>query len=424
MKDVQQYVVEKRKLLGVSQRELALLLGMKESSERTIRSWESGEHKPSAARLATLEELNNYHPFENDSQSSDFKFIDLFAGIGGIRLPFQQRGGQCVFSSEIDKHAKKTYFANYGDYPSGDITQIQAKDIPDHDLLLAGFPCQAFSQAGLKQGFKDTRGTMFFEIQRILAEKRPKMFLLENVKRLRTDKKGETFQTIYDILTGEHKDTIPDDVPMSEEARAALSHKLNYWVGYAVLKASDFGVPQNRERIFIVGFNKDYFNKIDDFDKIFSFPKPTHSKTRVGDILEEVPADDTTYTISDNLWAGHQKRKREHVNKGNGFGYSLFNHDSEHTNTISARYYKDGSEALIDQSHHGKNPRMLTPRECARLQGFPEEFITDAVSKGQAYKQFGNSVCVKVIEAIAVQMVSAFHKAEAIQAQASLLKAV
>ena len=424
MKDIQQYVIQKRKSLGISQKELALLLGMKEAGERTVRGWESGEHKPSATRIAKLEALNNTHPFKHNDKDSIFTFIDLFAGIGGIRLPFQQLGGKCVFTSEIDKHAQKTYFANYGEYPSGDITQIQAKDIPDHDLLLAGFPCQAFSQAGLKQGFKDTRGTMFFEIQRILAEKRPKMFLLENVKRLRTDKKGETFQTIYDILTGQHKDSIPDDVPMSEEARKALSHKLNYWVGYAVLKAADFGAPQNRERIFIVGFNKDYFDKIENFDELFRFPEPTHSKTRVGDILEAVPADDAVYTISDNLWAGHQKRKGQHITKGNGFGYSLFNHDSEYTNTISARYYKDGSEALIDQSQYGKNPRMLTPRECARLQGFPEEFLTDAVSKTQAYKQFGNSVCVKVIEAVAEQMVSTFHQAEAIQKQADLLAAV
>lgn len=424
MKDTQKYVIEKRKSLGVSQKELALLLGMKEAGERTVRGWESGEHNPSTTRLAKLEALNNTHPFQHNNKNSDFTFIDLFAGIGGIRLPFQQHGGECVFTSEIDKHAQKTYFANYGEYPSGDITKIQAKDIPDHDLLLAGFPCQAFSQAGLKQGFKDTRGTMFFEIQRILAEKRPKMFLLENVKRLRTDKKGETFQTIYDILTGQHKDSIPEDIPMSEEAREALSHKLNYWVGYAVLRAADFGAPQNRERIFIVGFNKDYFDKVENFDELFSFPKPTHSKTRVGDILEAVPADDTVYTISDNLWAGHKKRKDQHINKGNGFGYSLFNHDSEYTNTISARYYKDGSEALIDQSQLGKNPRMLTPRECARLQGFPEDFLTDAVSKTQAYKQFGNSVCVKVIDAVAEQMVLTLHKAESIQKQADLLDVI
>lgn len=417
MKDYQQYVIEKRKSLGVSQKELALLLGMKETGERTVRGWEIGEHKPTPTRLAKLEALNNNHPFKNESKTRDFTFIDLFAGIGGIRLPFQELKGECVFTSEIDKHAQKTYFANYGEYPSGDITKIQAHDIPDHDLLLAGFPCQAFSQAGLKQGFKDTRGTMFFEIQRILAEKRPKMFLLENVKRLRTDRKGETFQTIYDILTGQHKESIPDDIPMSEEARKALSHKLNYWVDFAVLKASDFGAPQNRERIFIVGFNKDYFDKVEDFSEIFNFPTPTCTDTRVGDILEEVPEDDTIYTLSDNLWAGHQKRKAQHINKGNGFGYSLFNKDSKHTNTISARYYKDGSEALIDQSHYGKNPRMLTPRECARLQGFPEEFLTDAVSKTQAYKQFGNSVCVKVVNAVAEEMIKTLKKAESIQIQ-------
>lgn len=410
------YVEEKRLELGLTQKEFAQLLGMKENGERTVRGWESGIHKPSAARLKLIQSLQANHPFKSSTQSH-FTFIDLFAGIGGIRLPFQQLGGKCVFSSEIDKHAQKTYFANYGEYPSGDITQITATQIPNHDILLAGFPCQAFSQAGLKKGFKDTRGTMFFEIQRILAEKRPKMFLLENVKRLKTAQKGQTFQIIYDILTGQYQGKLDDDIPMSQEARKAFSEKLNYWVDFKILCAADFGVPQNRERIFIVGFNKDYFNKIDDFSKIFSFPKPSFIKTRVGDILENIPADDTIYTISDNLWQGHQKRKAEHIYKGNGFGYSLFNTESEYTNTISARYYKDGSEALIDQSKYGKNPRMLTPRECARLQGFPEDYLVDVVSKTQSYKQFGNSVCVKVIEAVAKQMLSALEKAESIQRQ-------
>lgn len=410
------YVEEKRLELGLTQKEFAQLLGMKENGERTVRGWESGLHKPSPARMRLIQSLKADHPFKQ-SPNSQFTFIDLFAGIGGIRLPFQQLGGECVFSSEIDKHAQKTYFANYGEYPSGDITQILADQIPDHDILLAGFPCQAFSQAGLKKGFQDTRGTMFFEIQRILVEKRPKIFLLENVKRLKTDRKGQTFQTIYDILTGQYQGEPDSDIPMSTEARKAFSKKLNYWVDFKVLRASDFGVPQNRERIFIVGFNKDYFNKISDFSEIFSFPEPTFKRTKVGDILEYISADDTTYTLSDNLWQGHQKRKAEHIEKGNGFGYSLFNSESEYTNTISARYYKDGSEALIDQSHFGKNPRMLTPRECARLQGFPENYLVDAVSKAQSYKQFGNSVCVKVIEAVAKKMLSALEKAESIQRQ-------
>lgn len=425
MNEIQKLIVDKRNQLGVSQKEFASLIGLSEAGERTVRRWENGENAPSKSRLEKIKALNTNHPYQN-KKSSDFKFIDLFAGIGGIRLPFQQHGGECVFTSEIDKHAQKTYFANYGEYPQGDITQIRASDIPDHDILLAGFPCQAFSQAGLKQGFNDTRGTMFFEIQRILAEKRPKMFLLENVKTLRTHDKGKTFQTIQDILTGKHQEIIPDDLPMSEEARKALGQKLNYWIDFKVLRAGDFGIPQNRERIFIVGFNKDYFSNLtdNDFEEIFSFPTPTNEPTRVGDILEDIPVEDTNYTISDNLWNGHQKRRLAHGQKGNGFGYCLFNADSPYTNTISARYYKDGSEALIDQSHLGKNPRMLTPRECARLQGFPEDFIVDSVSKAQAYKQFGNSVCVKVIDEIAKKMILALNKANLLQAQPIIEKTV
>lgn len=414
---ISSFIAQKRQELGLSQREFALLLGMKANGERTVRGWEMGEHKPSPVRLKLIESLQANYPLKNHSSNHQFTFIDLFAGIGGIRLPFQELGGKCVFSSEIDKHAQKTYFSNYGEYPSGDITQIDACNIPNHDILLAGFPCQAFSQAGLKKGFYDTRGTMFFEIQRILAKKRPKMFLLENVKRLKTDNKGQTFQTIYDILTGHYQGELAlnTDIPMSEQARQAFSHKLNYWVDFKVLSAVDFGIPQNRERIFIVGFNKDYFDKIEDFSQIFSFPLPTFKSTCVGDILENIDINDTQFTLSDNLWQGHQKRKADHINKGNGFGYSLFHAQSPYTNTISARYYKDGSEALIDQSHLGKNPRMLTPRECARLQGFPEYYLVDAVSKAQAYKQLGNSVCVKVVEAVAKQMLIALEKAEKIQ---------
>lgn len=411
------FIAQKRQELGLSQKEFALLLGMNENGERTVRGWENGEHKPTPARLKMIESLQTTHPLKNNADNRKFTFIDLFAGIGGIRLPFQQLGGQCVFSSEIDKHACRTYFTNYGEYPHGDITQICAKDVPNHDILLAGFPCQAFSQAGLKKGFYDTRGTMFFEIQRILVEKRPKAFLLENVKRLKTDNKGNTFQTIYDILTGNHKESLVFDekIPMSEQARIALSKRLNYYVDFEILKATDFGVPQNRERIFIVGFDKDYFDKVKNFNELFTFPKPNFDPTCVGDILESVDKDDTQFTISDNLWQGHQKRKASHIKKGNGFGYSLFNAQSPHTNTISARYYKDGSEALIDQSHLGKNPRMLTPRECARLQGFPECYLIDNVSKAQAYKQFGNSVCVKVVDAVARQIWIALEQAEKIQ---------
>lgn len=399
---------EKRTRLGLTQLELAFLLELKDHGERTIRGWELGEHKPSKAKLTKILELHEDAPFRDENDNPKFHFIDLFAGIGGIRLPFQQLGGKCVFSSEWDKFAQRTYAANYGEVPSGDITKISASDIPDHDILMGGFPCQAFSQAGLKKGFEDTRGTMFFEIQRILGDKRPKAFLLENVKQFKSHDKGRTLQTILNILTGK-SDVLLDDVPMSDEARAALGQKLNYWVDYKVLRAADFGIPQNRERIFIVGFDKDHFGENFNFEEMFQWPTPTYQPTRVGDILEpqeDLDAREDKYTISDTLWAGHLRRKQEHINKGNGFGYTLYNHDSPYTNTISARYYKDGSEILIDQTHLGKNPRKLTPRECARLQGFPDDFVVDAVSQGQIYKQFGNSVCVKVIEAIAKQIVT------------------
>ena len=405
---------EKRIRMGLTQLELACLLELKENGERTIRGWELGEHKPSKSKLAKVLELHEEAPFRDENNNPKFRFIDLFAGIGGIRLPFQQLGGECVFSSEWDKFAQRTYAANYGEVPSGDITQIVASDIPDHDILMGGFPCQSFSQAGLKKGFEDTRGTMFFEIQRILGEKRPKVFLLENVKQLRGHDKGRTLQTILNILTGE-SDLSLDDVPMSDDARKALGKKLNYWVDYKVLRAADFGIPQNRERIFIIGFDRDYFGENIDFNKIFKWPEPTNQPTKVGDILESQEILDTLedkYTISDKLWAGHLRRKAEHGIKGNGFGYSLFNRESSYTNTISARYYKDGSEVLIDQSHLGKNPRKLTPRECARLQGFPDDFIVDAVSQGQIYKQFGNSVCVKVIQAVAKQIVTVLDQLE------------
>ena len=301
------------------------------------------------------------------------KIIDLFAGIGGIRKGFEIAFGNnidCVMTSEIDKHAIETYKANFGDENIyGDIKEIKEEDVPDHDILLAGFPCQPFSQAGLKKGFNDTRGTLFFDIERILIEKQPQAFLLENVKQLKGHDKGHTLKVIL-----EHLD------------------KAGYKTFVKVLAARDFGVPQNRERIFIVGFLDHSIN--------FEFPEPTGISTKVGDILEHDV--DDSFTISDKLWAGHQRRKEANRLKGKGFGYSLFDENSQYTNTISARYYKDGSEILIAQK--GKNPRKLTPREAARLQGFPEDFIIDKVSNAQAYKQFGNSVCVPVIAAVASQM--------------------
>ncbi|MGF1909183.1 DNA (cytosine-5-)-methyltransferase [Vibrio kasasachensis] len=417
-----EYIKNTRKNLGLELTEFANLLGMSSTGERTVRGWERGDHQPTKAKLEAIENLKaelderlEKAPFrKKDRKDCEFTFIDLFAGIGGIRLPFQELGGYCEFTSEWDKFAQKTYLHNYGEMPHGDITKISADDIPPHDVLLGGFPCQAFSQAGLRQGFSDTRGTMFFEIQRILAEKRPKAFLLENVKQLQGHNKGETLKTILSILRGEFEQEIPEDVPMSEEARHALSQKLNYCVDVKVLRAGDFGIPQNRERVFIVGFDRDHFGmesslKLED---IFTWPVGSKDETKVKSILlkpEDFAKLEDKYTISDKLWAGHKKRKEDHKTKGNGFGYSLFKPEDSYTNTISARYYKDGSEILIDQGE-GKNPRKLTPRECANLQGFPKDFIVDAVSHGQIYKQFGNSVCMTVIEALAHEVVRTMTK--------------
>ena len=396
---------------GMSPDEVGRLMGV---TSREVRRWSKGEIEPKKHILTQMQglvkkaKLNAAYRKDDDG---DFRFIDLFAGIGGIRIPFQELGGRCVFTSEWDKFAQQTYFSNFHEEPEGDITEIYSKDIPAHDVLLAGFPCQAFSQAGLKQGFMDTRGTMFFEIQRILSHHRPAAFLLENVKQLKGHDKGRTLKSICDILRGENEHNIPEDVPMSEEARKSLSDTLNYWVDFKVLRAADFGVPQNRERIFIIGFNKDAFPAGTDFNSLFEWPEPTGEKTSLGNILypnNEVP---DKYTISDRLWEGHQRRRREHKQKGNGFGYSLFTHESPYANTISARYYKDGSEILIDQSDIGKNPRKLMPRECARLQGFDDKFIVDSVSDVQAYKQFGNSVAVPVVRAVAKSMVSAMKAA-------------
>jgi len=313
------------------------------------------------------------------------KFIDLFAGIGGIRLGFEEFFGECVFSSEIDIHAQATYEANFKEKPSGDITQINEKDIPSFDILLAGFPCQPFSYAGLKKGFDDTRGTMFFHIARIIDYHRPKVIFLENVKALKTHDRGKTLEKINNTL-----------------------NEFGYTVYYEVLNARNFGLPQNRERIYIVAFLGNIH---------FNFPNGVVQYTRLGNILDkEVPE---KYTISDLLWSGHKRRKLEHKQKGNGFGYSLFNENSPYTSTMSARYYKDGSEILIEQ--RGKNPRKLTPREAARLQGFPKHFIIP-VSDMQAYKQFGNSVPVPVIKNIAKEIKNALKIDMSISKKMSLFE--
>lgn len=312
-----------------------------------------------------------------------FSFIDLFAGIGGIRLAYQKAGGKCVFSSEYNKFAKVTYEANFGEVPFDDITKIDEKSIPDHDVLLAGFPCQPFSIAGVSKkkslgrnhGFLDeTQGTLFFDIARILKEKKPKAFMLENVKNLVAHDKGRTFEVIYSTLD-----------------------KLGYSIHFRVLDGRHF-VPQHRERIIIVGFNRKVFKGNENFD----FPELPESKKTIYDILEDNP--DIKYTLSDKLWNYLQNYAAKHKAKGNGFGFGLTDLNGI-SRTISARYYKDGSEILIPQK--GINPRRLTPRECARLQGFPDEFIIP-VSDNQAYRQFGNSVVSPLIYAVAKQVVKVF----------------
>jgi DNA (cytosine-5)-methyltransferase 1 len=297
-----------------------------------------------------------------------FKFIDLFAGLGGIRIPFEEYGGECVFSSEWDKFAQISYQENHGEVPHGDITQIRPEEIPTFDLLLGGFPCQPFSHAGHKKGFEDTRGTLFFNIAEIISYHKPKAVFLENVKGLLSHDKGRTFREVTRIL---------------EELGYTVSSKLH--------NARDFGVPQNRERIYIVAM-------LGGTKFEFAEPGPTSSKIKLGTILEPEDSVDPKYTLSDKLWAGHQLRKAKHLEKGNGFGYSIFNSESAYTSTISARYYKDGSEILIQQE--GKNPRKLTPREAARLQGFPDDYRI-VVSDVQAYKQFGNSVAIPAIRSVA-----------------------
>lgn len=303
-----------------------------------------------------------------------FRFIDLFAGIGGIRLAFESVGGECVFSSEINPYACQTYEANHGERPAGDITQVDEADIPDHDILAAGFPCQPFSIAGVSKkqslnrehGFRDkTQGTLFFDIVRIISKKKPSAFLLENVKNLVSHDGKRTFETILDVLEEE-----------------------GYHIHWKIMDARGL-VPQHRERVYIVGFR----------DNIeFTFPTFGNREPVLGDILEQEV--DEKYTLTNRLWDYLQRYAEKHREKGNGFGFGLCG-KGDTARTLSARYYKDGSEILVKQE--GRNPRRLTPRECARLMGFPDNFRL-VVSDTQAYKQFGNSVVVPVVQKIAEQM--------------------
>ena len=340
---------------------------------------------------AVLAYLKSFHKKTEEDESAEFSFIDLFAGIGGMRLAYESAGGHCVFSSEWDKKCQETYYANFGEIPYGDITKINATDIPDHDILVAGFPCQPFSIAGVSKknslgratGFEDkTQGTLFFDVCRILKEKRPKAFMLENVKNLKSHDKGNTWKVIESSLK-----------------------ELDYAVFNAVLDGQDF-VPQHRERILIIGFDKHRYG--DDISFEFNYEKPANKKC-LNDILE--PVVDNKYILTPHLWQYLQDYAAKHKAAGNGFGYGLPDLNGI-SRTLSARYYKDGSEILINRGE-GNIPRRLTPRECARLQGFPDDFKI-VVSDTQAYKQFGNSVVVPLMSAVAKIVVKKMNELDKI----------
>lgn len=343
------------------------------AAEYTVKNKSSMQDFVSTAVIQYLKKQQK----EDVPNDNSFTFIDLFAGIGGMRIAYEQAGGHCVYSSEWNKYSRQTYFANFNEEPDGDITKVDATSIPDHDILVAGFPCQPFSIAGVSKknslgrstGFEDkTQGTLFFDICRILKEKRPKAFMLENVKNLCSHDKGKTFRVITEALD-----------------------ELDYSIFYKVLDGQDF-VPQHRERILIVGFDRKRYGH----SATFAFNlTPISSKPVMRDILET--SVEEKYTLSDRLWNYLQDYAKKHKAAGHGFGYGIAAPDGI-ARTLSARYYKDGSEILIAQE--GKNPRRLTPRECARLQGFPDNFKIP-VSDTQAYRQFGNSVVVPLMSNVA-----------------------
>lgn len=340
--------------------------------------------KPKAvvSRSVVREPLAHYGLKPPRQINGSHRFIDLFCGIGGFHRAFEKQGGHCVFASDWDKYSQVTYRANFPNTPLiGDITKVAVEDIPEHDVLCAGFPCQPFSLAGVskknslgrKHGFEDERqGNLFFNIAAILDHHRPAAFVLENVKNLKSHDKGRTFKTIHEILT---KD-------------------LGYHVYYRIIDAQSV-VPQHRERIFIVGFREPRF---------FEWPKFPKEGPKLGEILDDKVED--KYTLTDHLWTYLQNYARKHQEAGNGFGFGMTNRNGI-ARTLSARYHKDGSEILIDQGRN-KNPRRLTPRECARLMGYPEKHKI-IVSDTQAYRQFGNSVVVPVVERLAKAVIAALH---------------
>jgi DNA (cytosine-5)-methyltransferase 1 len=323
-------------------------------------------------------------------QNARFTFIDLFAGIGGMRLAFQSLGGRCVFGSEIDERARETYAANFGDVPAGDITKIDADAVPDYDALVGGFPCQAFSIAGKRGGFNDTRGTLFFDVARILKAKRPKAFFLENVKGLLNHDRGKTISAILNVLRNDLGYIVPEP---------------------QIVNAKDFGVPQNRERVFIVGFRSDLGIKEDDF----FYPKPKDTSKTIRDILEERPVS-AKYYLSTTYLQCLERHKLKNQSKGNGFGYEIRALD-DIANAIVTGGMGRERNLIIDKRLENFIPvtrikgevnrefiRRMTPREWARLQGFPDNFKI-VVSDASAYKQFGNSVAVPAVRATAEKLI-------------------
>lgn len=336
-----------------------------------------------------LFKLDEKVPFPTP-KNPKFKFIDLFAGIGGFRLALQNIGGECIFTSEWDKYSKKTYQANFGEIPFGDITKPEIKNyIPDDfDVLCAGFPCQAFSIAGKRGGFEDTRGTLFFDVAEIIRKKQPKAIFLENVKGLRNHDRGKTLATILNVLRED----------------------LNYYVpNPQIINAKEFGLPQNRERIFIVGFRNDLgINQ-------FTYPEPIEKKAVLEDILEDREVS-VKYYLSTTYLQTLKNHKERHASKGNGFGYEIIPNDGTANAVVCGGMGRERNLVYDDRLTNFKpvtnisgkvnrdGIRKMTPREWARLQGFPDNFKI-VVSDAQAYKQFGNSVAVPAIQATAKKII-------------------